>query len=139
MKKALFFLFILFSVNVCAQESIYDMIVKKKPKEKPKNELDLAGMCLQKSAKYQYGAIGFGAVSTGLIIASSFMKDDYKMVRGDLVKDKNKTKRALLIGGASSAFIAICCELTAIDYKMKAGKSIRLYATGKGAKLAFTF
>ena len=96
MKKVLFLLLIAFSTSVCAQESIVDMIWKKKSHESPNNNLELAGMQLQKGARYQYGAIGCATASVGLFIGASFIQDGYKMEKGELVKDKNKTRTAFL-------------------------------------------
>lgn len=142
MKTLLVLLLIAFSTSVCAQESIVDMIWKKnndKPVETTKNSLDLAGIQLQKGARYQYGAIGCATASVGLFIGASFMQDGYKMEKGELVKDKNKTRTSLMIGGGILAFAAVCCELYSIDLKMKAGRSIRLHANGNGGGLAYTF
>lgn len=139
MKKILFLLLIVFSTSVCAQESIVDMIWKKKSHESPNSNLELAGMQLQKGARYQYGAIGCATASVGLFIGASFMQDGYKMEKGELVKDKNNTRTTLMIGGGILAVAAVCCELYSIDLKMKAGRSIRLHANGNGGGLAYTF
>lgn len=139
MKKLLFLLLIAFSTSVYAQESILDMVVKKKPQEKPKSQLELAGMQLQKAARYQYGAIGLATASVGLLVASATMENGYRYEKGEIFKEKNSTKNALLIGGGACALIAVCCELYSIDLKMKAGRSIRLYANGNGGGLAYTF
>lgn len=139
MKKLLFLLMIVFSTNICAQESIVDMIWKKKSHESPNSNLELAGMQMQKGARYQYGAIGCATASVGLFIGASCMQDGYKMEKGELVKDKNKTRTTLMIGGGILAVAAVCCELYSIDLKMKAGRSIRLHANGNGGGLAYTF
>lgn len=139
MKKVLFLLLIAFSISVYAQESIVDMIWKKKSHESPNSNIELAGMQMQKGARYQYGAIGCAITSVGLFIGASFIQDGYKMEKGELVKDKNKTRTALMVGGGILAVAAVCCELYSIDLKMKAGRSIRLYANGNGGGLAYTF
>lgn len=139
MKKILFLLTIVFSTNVCAQESIVDMIWKKKSHESPNSNLELAGMQMQKGARYQYGAIGCATVSVGLFIGASCMQDSYKMEKGELVKDKNKTRTTLIISGGILAVAAVYCELYSIDLKMKAGRNIRLHANGNGGGLAYTF
>lgn len=145
MKKIITFMFLIFSINVCAQDSLVDLIFKNKRNNKSqqeantKNNLDLAGLQLQQSAKYQYGAIGCATASVGLFIGASFMQDSYKMEKGELIKDKNDTRTALIIGGSVLAFAAVCCELYSIDLKMKAGRSIKLFANGNGGGLAYTF
>lgn len=104
-----------------------------------RNTLDLAGIQLKRSANYQYGAIGLAAASAGLFIASSFMQDDYSMEKGELVKEKNDTRKTLLIAGGVCALTAVCCELFSISLKAKAGKSLRIYSTGNGGGIKLTF
>lgn len=143
MKKIILILFTVLGINCYAQESIADMIFKKKTKpiytEHVKNDLDLAGLQLQQSAKYQYAAISLATVSAGLFVGSAFLENDYSYSKGEIIKKKNHTKTALLIGGGVCAVASILCELYAINLKMKAGKSIRLYANGNGGGLAFNF
>lgn len=143
MKLIIFLLFTAFGLNSYAQESISDLIFKNKAKikstEQVKNNLDLAGLQLQKSAKYQYGALGLATISAGLFVGSAFLENDYSYNKGEIIKEKNHTKTALLIGGGVCAVASILCELYAIDLKMKAGKSIRLYANGTGGGLTLNF
>lgn len=144
MNKIIFILlFTVLGINCYAQESIAEMVFKSKSyqntTEKVKNELDLAGIQLQKSAKYQYGAIGLATISAALFIGSAFLENDYSYNKGEIIKEKNHTKNSLLIGGGVCALASIICELYAIDLKMKAGKSIRIYANGKGGGLVLNF
>lgn len=143
MKLFIFLLFTAFGLNSYAQESISDLIFKNKAKIRSavqvKNDLDLAGLQLQKSAKYQYGALGLATISAGLFVGSAFLENDYSYNKGEIIKEKNNTKTALLIGGGVCAVASILCELYAIDLRMKAGKSIRLYANGTGGGLTLNF
>lgn len=106
-----------------------------------------AGFYLEKSAKYQYAAIGCAGVGLGLAIGSSFIgtKDysDDDFDSQEAMEDKQKSDRNLqrgcLIGAGVCAVAAICCELVSINYKMKAGRSLRLFSNGTGGGLAYTF
>lgn len=106
-----------------------------------------AGIYLEKSAKYQYAAIGCAGVGLGLAIGSSFIgTKDYKIEDFDNhedMEDKQKSdknlRKGLLIGSGVCALTAICLEIASVNYKMKAGRSLRLYSTGTGGGLAYTF
>ena len=109
---------------------------------KQKNVIKEAGFYLEKSSKYQYAAIGCAGVGMGLAIGSSFIgtKDSSKAEdpQKEAKSDRNLQK-GLLIGAGACAVAAVCCELASINYKMKAGRSLRLYSTGTGGGLAYTF
>lgn len=104
-----------------------------------KNSLDLAGLQLQKSAHYQYAAMGFSAASLVLSIGSVSATDDYEYKNNELVKKENKSRKAMLIGGGICAVIAVAYEIYSINLKLKAGKSLRLYATENGGGLSLNF
>lgn len=115
-------------------------------KRKP-NVIKEAGFYLEKSAKYQYAAISCASVGLGLAIGSSFIgTKDYNIDDFDnqeAMEDKQKSNRNLqrgcLIGAGVCAVAAICCELVSINYKMKAGRSLRLFSNGTDGGLAYTF
>lgn len=115
-------------------------IEKVAKKSKTDNPAEWAGMLLEKSAKAQYAAIGLSAVSAGLFIGTSFMDDKYTISeKGELVKEENKSRKSMITAGCVCAVAAVISELVSIDFKMKAGKSLRLYATGNGGGMAFNF
>lgn len=108
------------------------------------NVVKEAGFYLEKSAKYQYAAIGCASVGLGLAIGSSFIgTKEYDIEDQNEMKDKQKSDRNLqrgcLIGAGVCAVAAICCEFVSIKYKMKAGHSLRLFSNGTGGGLAYTF
>ena len=109
--------------------------------EKVPNVVKEAGLYLEKSAKYQYAAISLAGVGTGLAVAASFLDDKVESIKeqpGFKMK-KNNTRTAYYVGAGICAVAAICCEFASINYKMKAGRSLRLYTTGTGGSLAYTF
>lgn len=107
------------------------------------NYLDLSGKYLEKSAKFQYAAIGCAAVSIGTsifagITMSSTAPDGEKDVE-KWYKDKKKTARACYIASGTLGVVAIVCEFISIDYKMKSGHYIRLHASGDGVGVGVNF
>lgn len=158
MKKITITMALLFAVTifVSAQNKELDKWAKKENTQSSQsvsesrrrpNVVREAGIYLEKSAKYQYAAIGCAGVSLGLAIGSSFIGtknyslDDFD--NQEAMKDKQKSDRNLqrgcLIGAGVCAVAAICCELASISYKMKAGQSLRLFSNGTGGGLAYTF
>lgn len=102
------------------------------------SNLEYAGIFLEKSAKFQYSAIGCAAVSTGLLIGYGSMSDKFEL--GDDKKAQlTSTAKALLVGGGVMAFVAIILEINAIECKSKAGKCLRMQSTENGAGLAYVF
>lgn len=100
-----------------------------------------AGIYLEKSAKYQYAAIGLAGIGTGLAVAASFLDDKVEMIKEEpgIKMKKNSTRTACYVGAGVCAVAAICCEFVSINYKMKAGHSLRLFSNGTGGGLAYTF
>lgn len=115
--------------------------------KKVPNVIKEAGIYLEKSANYQYAAIGCAGVGMGLAIVSSFIgtteykEEDYKSYEDmyDKQKSDRNLRKGLLVGAGVSVVTAICLEIVSINYKMKAGRSLRLYSTGTGGGLAYTF
>ena len=97
-----------------------------------------AGVYMNKSYNYQYGAIGCAGVSAGLLIGYGSLKDKFELNDNGKPKMTNKAK-GLIIGGSIFAITAIALEISAINYKTKAGKCLQLQATENGAGLAFVF
>lgn len=115
-------------------------------KRKP-NVIKEAGFYLEKSAKYQYAAIGSAgvgaalAITAGVIGTKDYSYDDDSNTNEiyDKIESDRKLRKGLFIASGISFAAAICCELVSINYKMKAGQSLRLFSNGTGGGLAYTF
>lgn len=103
-----------------------------------KNSFEQAGIYLEKSSKYQYGALGCAGISAGLLIGYGCMTEKFEL---NDEGESNLTGKAkgLIIGGSAFALLAIILEVNAIEYKIKAGKCLRLQANENGAGLAYVF
>lgn len=112
-----------------------------KTEKKTPNVVKEAGFYLEMSAKYQYAAISLAGVGSGLAIAASFLDDKVETIKEDpgFKIKKNSTRTACYVGAGLCAVAAICCEFASINYKMKAGRSLRLFSNGTGGGLAYTF
>lgn len=95
-------------------------------KKNQSNCINDAGKYLEKSANYQYAGILLTGVGTACTLAGS-------------VVDKKEGQNACYIVGGISAFAALCCQFAAINYKLKAGRSLKLYANESGGGLAYIF
>lgn len=99
-------------------------------------------MFMDKSTKYQCSAVAFVGVGAGLSIAGAIIGtkggEDYK---GDFdkIESDRKLRKGLFIGAGASFGIALCLEIIALDYKLKAGKSLKVFSNGTGGGLALTF
>lgn len=104
-------------------------------------------MFMEKSTKYQCGAVAFVGVGAGLSIAGALIStkdpEDYLDLPDEERKDKTnsdrKLRKGLFIGAGASFGIALCLEIIALDYKLKAGKSLKVFSNGTGGGLALTF
>lgn len=101
---------------------------------------------MEKSTKFQCGAVTFAGVGAGLsIIGAIIGTKDYQDqdLTMDEMKDKvdsdRKLRKGLFIGAGASFAVALCMEIVALDYKLKAGKSLRVFSNGTGGGLAYTF
>lgn len=110
------------------------------------NTVKDAGFYFEKSAKYQYGAISCAGVGAGLAIAGGVIGTKvYKQEDNNIneVYDKlesdRKLRKGLFIGAGISFAAAICCEFASINYKLKAGRTLRMFSNGTGGGLAYTF
>lgn len=101
--------------------------VNQQNKVLPNNPITEAGKYLEKSAKYQYAAILLSAITSGCTIG------------GACITENKAGRNACYIGAGVCSFAAICCQITAIDYKLKAARSLKLFANGAGGGLAYTF
>lgn len=112
--------------------------------ESPQSAGKINEYCLlmEKSTKFQCGAVTFAGIGTGLSIAGALIgtkgNDDYE---GDLDKMESdrKLRKGLFIGAGISFAAALCFEIVSLDYKLKAGKSLRVFTNGAGGGLAYTF
>lgn len=152
MKKITITMALLFAVTifVSAQNKELDKWAKKEntpssqsvseSRRRP-NVVREAGIYLEKSAKYQYAAIGCAGVGTVLAITGGIIgtnKYDSEDTEKKYESDR-KLRKGLFIGAGISFAAALCCEITAINYKLKAGRSLRLFSNGTGGGLAYTF
>ena len=81
-----------------------------------------AGIYLEKSAKYQYAAIILGSAGTGLTIAGALLTDKFETSKdGNIELKTNKVRTACYIGAGACIVAGLCCEITSINYKLKAG------------------
>lgn len=100
--------------------------------------IEQAGIFLNKSANFQYGAIGCAAVSAGLLVGYGSMSEKFELGEDNKAKLTRKAT-GLIIGGSVMAFIAIILEINAIEYKNKAGRCLRMQSTENGAGIAYVF
>lgn len=103
-----------------------------------KNTFDQAGIYLEKSANFQYAALGCAGISAGLLISYGCMTEKFELNDDGKSKLTGKAK-GLIIGGSAFALLAVLLEVNAIEYKIKAGKCLRLQANENGAGLAYVF
>lgn len=73
----------------------------------------ISGKLLQKSAHYQYAAIGKSIVASGLVFAAAY-------------QDKVSNRNVFLFSGGVLAFAGMICYIKSIDYKFKSGKVLEL-------------
>lgn len=126
------------------KDGTYYQAEKKAKSPKVSNVIKDAGFYLEKSANYQYAAIGLAGVGvlTSTIGSVITIRDsDYYLDDEDYKKQKrdNNTRKACYIGAGVCAIAAICCEIASINYKLKAGRSLQMFTTGTGGGLAYTF
>lgn len=125
--------------NKSNDDGVYGNFAKKEnAKFTGKSIMDQAGIYLNKSANFQYGALGSAAVSAGLLIGYGCMTEKFELNDEGESKLTGKAK-GLIIGGSAFALLAIILEVSAIEYKIKAGKCLRLQANENGAGLAYVF
>lgn len=88
----------------------------------PQDGLKMSGKLLKKSACYQYSAIGFGLVGTGLACAAPY-------------QDEVSKRNAFLFSGGGMVLVGLIFQIKSIDYKFKSGKVLEMSA----GKMAFRF
>lgn len=97
----------------------------------------------KRSGYYRYGALGCMAASIGCFAGYASLDTHYNYTldrNGEVSKKKmRKCAKNYLMGGAALAAVALICEAVSIDCRIKADKSMKIYATGAGAGLAFNF
>lgn len=125
-------------------DGTYHPPVKKENKsvvEVPVNPVFKAGNYLQKSARAQYAAIGCAAASGVFIILGSNAYDADKIDPTDLDKikrDKDQRDAYYIVAGIFAAG-ALVSEVCAINFKMKAGRSLKISANSNGAACCYKF
>ena len=93
---------------------------------------------LNKSANYQYSALGCAAISAGLLIRYGCMSEKFELNNDGKSKLTGKAK-GLVIGYGVCALSAIRQKINAIQYKIKARKCLYLQANENRAGLALVF
>lgn len=128
------------ATSLFAQNAELRKWAEKAPQSKPSvvvrnnNGLNKAGIYLEKSAKFQYNALICAGVGAGLSILGSSTSEYAKN------GDSQKSERNLyFIAGGCFGAAALVCSIMSIDYKLKAGRSLRVFSTGGGAGLAYSF
>lgn len=121
-------------------DDTYQVVVNSKTSGK----INEAHLLIEKSTKYQCGAVTFAGIGAGLSIAGALIgTKDYEDVPMDEIQDKQKSDRklrkGLFVGAGVSFAVALCLEIVALDYKLKAGRSLRLFSNATGGGLAYTF
>lgn len=163
MKKNIFFLATLFAFTIGASAQSADLnkwinktqgkstSVSQPNKVQTNSQISNYYLLMEKSTKFQYGALACATVGTGLSIAgalvgaNSYYKDPKNPTPEEQAKaidqgeSDRKLRRGLFIGAGVSFATAVILEWAAIDYKFKAGRSLKVYANGTGGGLAYTF
>lgn len=94
----------------------------------------------RQSGYFRYGALGCMAASVGCFAAYASLDVKFKPMFEDSEKTvMRRCAKNYLIGGAALAAVALICEAVSIDCRIKADKSMKIYATGAGAGLALNF
>lgn len=98
--------------------------------ETNENHLYKCGVYLEKSANYRYFALGSLAASIILSSAGSNSND---------TPDSNNNKDLYYV--ISGVFLAssIVCTIISINYKLKAGKQLKISAIGTSACISYTY
>ena len=140
MKQLLLLLTILFVTKLSySHEANYSV---RTPQEKQAVEVEeltqkdvfyRAGEYLEKSAKMQYSAIGFTVGAGGMAAIGAFIKDKHDSKTGE--KKTNVGKIACFSASGVLGLCAIYFEIKAIDYKFKAGSTLKVASNG----LTFNF
>lgn len=131
------------SVNAYSQndDSIFGVLTKNKKKTAnvtmaTKSPMEQYRIYLDKSYKYQYGALGCATAGAGILIGYGCMSDKFELYGGE-TRMTGKAK-GLVIGGSALLLVSAILEINAIQYKMRAGK-IRLKSSENGAGFAYVF
>lgn len=163
MKRISLLLAISFALITCASAQNSDLnkwinktqgkstVVNQQNKVQTNSQLSNYSLLMEKSTKFQYGALACATIGTGLSIAGALVgtKSYYEDPKnptpeeiekaGDQGESDRKLRRGLFVGAGVSFAAALCLEWAALDYKFKAGRSLKLYANGTGGGLAYTF
>ena len=98
------------------------------------NDLNQAGIYLEKSANMQYNALVCTGIGAGLsILGSSTSKYDKSG------KSQKSERNSYFIAGGTFGLAAIVCSILSVSYKQKAGRSLRAFSGSGGTGLAYSF
>ncbi|MBP1593532.1 MAG: hypothetical protein H6Q12_550 [Bacteroidetes bacterium] len=146
MKTYLLMLLLVFSMRIFSQD-IYDKeneistfneyanIEKGKSlnislPETNENHLYKCGVYLEKSANYKYFALG--SLAAGIILSSAGSNSND-------TPDSNKNKDLYYVMSGIFFTSSIVCTIISINYKLKAGKQLKISANGTSARISYTY
>lgn len=151
MKKLTLLAIIMFCcINSFAQSNYYRNFKKMKGEpveientQNPQWHLKNYETLSKQSGYYRYGALGCMAASIGCFAGYASLDTHYNYTfnrNGEITEKKmRKNAKLYLAGGSVLAAAALLCEAISIDCRIRADKSMKIYATGNGAGLAFNF
>jgi len=90
-----------------------------KDENNPNDQIYFAGKYLRKSAKYQSGAY-IAAIGGGCLA----------VIASGISEDKKSSRNATFAAAGVFGLISLICEINAITYTNKAGKSLQFSGTG---------
>ncbi len=98
--------------------------------ETKENHLYKCGVYLEKSANYRYFALG--SLAAGIILSSAGSNSND-------TPDSNKNKDLYYVMSGIFFTSSIVCTIISINYKLKAGKQLKLSANGTSACISYTY
>jgi len=98
--------------------------------ESKEDNLYKSGVFLVKSANYRYLALG--SLAAAIIISSAGSKSDENA-------SSSNNKNVYLAVGSLFLASSIVCTIISINYKMKAGKQLKISANGMSANVVYSF
>lgn len=145
MKKLLLLItFTLLGISAYSQTNeVYNLNPIQGELARSKSHLEDYEIYSKYSTYCQYGALGSMAASIGCFVGYATLDQRYNYKfdnKGNVTEKELRTPaRNYIMSGVCFAAISLICEAVAINYKFKAAKSLKLYATGNGASITLNF
>jgi len=98
--------------------------------ETNENHLYKCGVYLEKSANYRYFALG--SLAAGIILSSAGSNSNE-------APDSNNNKDLYYVISGIFLTSSIVCTIISINYKLKAGKQLKISANGTSACISYTY